>query len=49
MLTQALAKLRFPLAPAQRAFSFKFPSHKELFADDYYDPKRETPDSPYDH
>jgi hypothetical protein len=49
MLTQALKRLYVPTTPAQRAFSFKFPQHKELFADDYYDPKKEVEESPYDY
>lgn len=43
MLTQALKRA----APVSvRTFGFKFPKHKELFAEDYYEPEQE---SGYDH
>jgi hypothetical protein len=50
MLTKALK--RYTIVPnfsASRAFSFKFPKHNELFADDYYEPKQNENETPYDH
>lgn len=49
MLTQALKRLTYAPLNATRAFSFKFPKHNELFADDYYDPKKDDEETPYDH
>ncbi len=54
MLTRALTNLHpaRALAPAARAFSFRFPKHSELFADDYYDPQKsgaEESSTAYDH